>query len=121
MILFIDDDENIRQVVHACLENFSNWEIASAASGKEGLEKIAIAKPDAILLDIMMPHMDGFEFLNHLQTNNLAHIPVILLTGRVDLSEPQKLAQIGVKGAIAKPFNPISLVSQIAEILGWQV
>jgi CheY-like chemotaxis protein len=122
MLLFIDDEENICQIVQACLESFSNWQMTIATSGEEGLAAITIAKPEAILLDMMMPEMDGFAFLKKLQADTeLANIPVVLLTSRIDLIQPKKLAQLGVKGAIAKPFDPIKLVPEIAKILGWQL
>ena len=119
-ILLIDDEEYICQVVESCVELFSNWQITSTRSGEEGLAASAIAKPDAIVLDMLMPSMDGFAVLKELQADpNLADIPVVLLTARVDLTEPQKLAQLGVKGAIAKPFHPTNIASEIAKILGW--
>ncbi|MEE3716323.1 response regulator [Tumidithrix elongata RA019] len=119
-LLFIDDEENIRQIVGACLEYFSDWKPTIAASGKDGLEAIAESKPDAILLDVMMPDMDGFTFLQELQSDPaLADIPVVLLTSRTDLTEPHRISQLGVKGAIAKPFSSVKLVLQIAKILGW--
>ena len=119
-ILLIDDEEYIRQILEACIENFSNWRPAIAASGKEGLAAVAEEKPDAILLDMMMPNMDGFSFLKHLKADpQLADIPVVLITARVDLTEPQKLAQLGVKGAICKPFSSVKIVPEIAKILDW--
>jgi CheY-like chemotaxis protein len=119
-ILLIDDDEYICQVVQSCVEVFSNWQITTASSGQEGLAASVAIKPDAIVLDMLMPMMDGFAVLKELQANpQLADIPVVLLTARVDLTEPQKLAQLGVKGAIAKPFHPTKLASEISQILDW--
>ena len=121
-ILLIDDDESILQIVEVCLENFSNWRPASVTSAKEGLAAIGIDPPDAILLDMMMPNMDGFTFLKNLQSDpRFAHIPVVLLTARGDLIESKKVRQMGIKGAIAKPFHPIKLVPEIAKILNWQI
>jgi CheY-like chemotaxis protein len=119
-ILLIDDEEYICQIVQTCLELFSNWKTETARSGEEGLTALATAKPDAIVLDMLMPSMDGFAVLKKLQADpELASIPIVLLTARVDLTEPQKVAQLGVKGAIAKPFHPTKLVSQISHILDW--
>jgi len=90
-ILLIDDEDYILQIVEACIENFSNWRPALAASGDEGLAAAAKAKPDAILLDMMMPNMDGFTFLKNLKADpQLADIPVVLITARLDLLETQK-------------------------------
>jgi len=87
---------------------------------KKGLEEIFRSKPDAILLDMMMPNIDGFAFLKYLQADpQLAEIPVVLLTSRADPIETKKFVQLGVKGAIAKPFYAITLASQISQILSW--
>jgi len=119
-ILLIDDEYMIRQIVAICLENLSNWKTIIAASGKEALDAIAISKPDAILLDMMMPNMDGFTFIDQLQANpELMNIPVVLLTSCTALLSHQDLMDLGCKGIIAKPFEPTYLVPQIANILGW--
>jgi CheY-like chemotaxis protein len=119
-VLLIDDDEYICQVVQTCLQMFGNWQTEIARSGEEGLSSIAAAKPDAILLDMLMPSMDGFAVLKKLQADpQLADIPVVLLTARVDLTESQKIAQLGVKGAIGKPFHPTKIVNEITKILDW--
>jgi CheY-like chemotaxis protein len=120
-ILLIDDEEYIRLIMETCVENFSNWQSVVVPSCEEGLAAVANVRPDAILLDILMPNMNGLDFLKKLQANpEFSDIPVVLLTSRVDLTEPQKIAQLGAKGAIAKPFQPRQVVSQIAQILGWQ-
>ncbi|PZO35521.1 MAG: response regulator [Pseudanabaena frigida] len=119
-ILLIDDEEYICQVVASCVELFSNWQVKTTMSGQEGLAASATVRPDAIVLDMLMPSMDGFAVLKVLQADpQLADIPVVLLTARVDLTEPQKIAQLGVQGAISKPFHPTKLASQISQILGW--
>jgi len=119
-ILLIDDEKYICQIVQTCVEIFSDWQPAIAQSGEEGLAAVANLQPDAIVLDVIMPNMDGLTVLKKLQADQqLADIPVVLLTARVDLTEPQKIAQLGVKGAIAKPFHPTKLVDQITKILNW--
>lgn len=121
-ILLIDDELHIRQIVKACLEALGGWEVVLAASGQEGLVKVASEKPDAILLDVMMPEMDGLVLLQRLQANPVTQsIPVLFLTGRLSLTEPQRFQPLGVKGAIAKPFNSLTLVPQIANTLGWNI
>ena len=118
-ILLIDDEEYICLIIEACIENFSNWKPVIVPSCEEGLAAVN-HRPDAILLDMLMPNMNGFDFLKILQANpKFADIPVVLLTSRVDLTETQKIAQLGVKGAIAKPFHPTKIVDQITKILGW--
>ncbi len=119
-ILLIDDDDYICQVVQSCIEVFSNWQITTARSGEEGLAASSAVRPDAILLDMQMPIMDGFTVIKKLRADpQLADIPVVLLTARVDLTEPHKIAQLGVQGAIAKPFHPTKISSEISRILGW--
>jgi CheY-like chemotaxis protein len=119
-ILLIDDEQYICQVVQTCIELFSDWQPLTVPCCEEGLAAVANVRPDVILLDMLMPNMDGFAFLKTLQANpEFADIPVILLTSRVDLTESQKITQLGVKGAIAKPFHPVQIVSQITRILGW--
>ena len=119
-ILFIDDETHVRQIVKACLESLGGWDVLLAASGQEGLSKAVSEQPDAILLDLMMPEMDGLVLLKKLQANSVTQsIPVVFLTARKSLTEPQKFQELGVKGAIAKPFNSLTLVPQIANALGW--
>lgn len=119
-ILFIDDELHIRQVVKACLEALGGWNVLLAASSQEGLVKAVSEKPDAILLDVMMPEMDGLALLQQLKANPVTQsIPVVFLTARLSLTEPQRFRELGVKGAIAKPFNSLTLVPQIANTLGW--
>ncbi|HEY9725003.1 MAG TPA: response regulator [Chroococcales cyanobacterium] len=119
-ILFIDDELHVRQVVKACLEALGGWDVLLAASGQEGLVKAVSEKPNAILLDVMMPGMDGLALLQELKANPVTEsIPVVFLTARLSLTEPQRFQELGVKGAIAKPFNPLTLVPQIANALGW--
>ena len=121
-ILFIDDESHIRQVVKACLESLGGWNVLLAASGQEGLSKAVSEQPDAILMDLMMPEMDGLVLLQQLQTNSATQsIPVVFLTARKSFTEPQRFEALGVKGAIAKPFNSLTLVPQIAKALGWKL
>jgi CheY-like chemotaxis protein len=120
LILVIDDEFNIRRIVQASLESLGGWNVLLAASAKEGLVKAISLQPDAILLDVMMPEMDGLALLAQLKANPVTQsIPVVLLTARRSLTEPQRFQELGVKGAIAKPFNSLTLVSQIANAVGW--
>ena len=121
-ILFIDDELHVRQVVKACLEVLGGWKVLLAASSQEGLVLAMSEKPDAILLDVMMPEMDGLDLLQLLKVNPITQsIPVVFLTARLSLTEPQRFQELGVKGAIAKPFNSLTLVPQIAKALGWNM
>lgn len=121
-ILFIDDELNVRRVVKTCLEALGGWNVLLAASGQDGLVKAVSEQPDAILLDVMMPDMDGLDLLQQLKVNPATQsIPVIFLTGRLSLTEPRRFEKLGVKGAIPKPFNSLDLVPQISKALGWNL
>lgn len=119
-ILLIDDEINLAQVIAVCLESFKGWKVIVANSGKEGLRLLATIKPDAILLDVMMPEMDGISVYQNLQKNpDTRHIPVIFLTAKVQVSDRERFAQLGIVGTIAKPFEPLKIADQIAELLDW--
>lgn len=122
LVLLVDDEAHVREVVEACLKDLGGWNVQSVASGHEGLDKLAVVQPDAIVLDISMPGMDGFMFLRQLRTNPLTQsIPVVLLTARARWFTLKQLQSFGVVGAIAKPFNSVSLTQEIAKNLGWNL
>jgi two-component system alkaline phosphatase synthesis response regulator PhoP len=119
-ILIIDDESDIREVAQMSLEMASGWQVLTAESGDKGITKAQQEEPDAILLDAMMPSMDGPETLQKLQTDpSTRHIPVIMFTAKVQPADRKRFADLGVKDIIAKPFDPMKLGSQIAAILGW--
>jgi len=121
-ILIIDDEDSIREIMLACVEDLGGWRAISAASGKEGLLKSTVEQPDAIVLDISMPDLDGFQLLGQLQVNPLTQaIPVILLTAKVLPRDRARFATLNVAGVITKPFNPVTICEQIATILGWHL
>ncbi|MFB2939456.1 response regulator [Aerosakkonemataceae cyanobacterium BLCC-F154] len=119
-LLVIDDEQDIRDVVKVSLEEFAGWQVETANSGKEGLQKVKIGKWDAILLDVSMPDMDGFSVFEQLQANSATKtIPVVLLTAKVLPSDRRRFMEMGVTGVITKPFNPVTVWNQVAEILQW--
>jgi CheY-like chemotaxis protein len=119
-ILVIDDDDDIREVAQLTLETMGAWEVLTASSGSEGLAQAEAEQPDAILLDVMMPDMDGLTTFHQLQTNPATQpIPVILLTAKVQSADQRRFTELGVIAMIAKPFNPMTLATQVAEALGW--
>jgi CheY-like chemotaxis protein len=120
-ILIVDDDEDIRRVVQISLEKFADWRTLLAASGLEGFQIAKTAAPDAILLDVAMPDIDGLTLFQQLQTDSLTNaIPVVFLTAKISPDDRQHFARLGVLGVIAKPFNPLTIWQQLSEILGWQ-
>jgi two-component system, OmpR family, alkaline phosphatase synthesis response regulator PhoP len=119
-ILVVDDEADIREVAQMSLETVSGWQVYTAQSGDEGITKAKQEKPDAILLDAMMPIMDGPSTFRKLQADPATRqIPVIMFTAKVQSADKQKFADLGVKDVIAKPFDPMQLGNQIAQILGW--
>ncbi|MCC0175548.1 response regulator [Waterburya agarophytonicola K14] len=120
-ILIVEDEAGLRQIIQFSLEAVAGWEVLTAASGKEGLMIAEAEQPDGILLDVMMPDMDGDETFKRLQNNpTTKDIPTIFLTSKASVSEQQELLDLGVAGAIAKPIKPRDLVEKICKILHWQ-
>ncbi|MEG4573300.1 response regulator [Microcoleus sp. N3A4] len=120
-ILVIDDEKNLCSVIQACLEHLGGWTVLSALSSSKGLLLAESQLPDAILLDVMMPDMDGVALFGLLQNNAATRgIPVIFLTAKVQAMDLSEFGDLGVAGVIAKPFDPLSLAQQVAEILGWE-
>ncbi|MES1024213.1 response regulator [Gloeocapsa sp. BRSZ] len=119
-ILIVDDDEDICKLVQIALEKFAGWTTIVAESGQEGLFIAKIQRLDAILLDVSMPDIDGVQLFTQLQADaTTCSIPVILLTAKILPSDRQRFTQISVAGIITKPFNPLTIWTQIAAILGW--
>ena len=119
-ILIIDDEDDIREVAALSLESIAGWEVIMAASGAQGLARAIEHKPDAILLDVMMPGMDGPSTFRELRKEPAtAKIPVLLLTAKVQSSDQRRFADLGVDGVLFKPFDPLTLHTQIAAALGW--
>ncbi|MBD1919950.1 response regulator [Microcoleus sp. FACHB-831] len=117
-ILVIDDEEDIREVAQLSLEMVGNWEVLTAGSGREGLAVAAAELPDAILLDVMMPDLDGPSTFEKLQENpRTRNIPVILLTAKMQAADRRRFERLGINGVIAKPFDPMTLAEQVAEAL----
>jgi DNA-binding response OmpR family regulator len=117
-ILVIDDEDDIRQLIQTCLEIMGGWEVLTATSGNQGLILAQSSQPDAILLDVMMPDMDGLTTFQKLQANQTTkHIPVILLTARGRANDQHLFNDLGVRGIINKPFNPQKLAVQVAAAL----
>ncbi len=119
-ILIIDDEDDIREVAALSLESVSGWEVIKANSGAQGLARAAEHQPDAILLDVMMPGMDGPTTFKELRKNPATvQIPVLLLTAKVQGTDQRRFADLGVEAVLFKPFDPLTLSKQIANALGW--
>jgi len=119
-ILIIDDEDDIREVASLSLETVAGWEVIRASSGAQGMARAAEQHPDAILLDVMMPGMDGLATFRELRRNPAtAGIPVLLLTAKVQGTDQRRFADLGVEAVLFKPFDPLTLSAQISRALGW--
>ena len=119
-VLIIDDEDDIRQVAALSLESVAGWEVILANSGAQGLARAIEHQPDAILLDVMMPGMDGPTTFRELRSlPETADIPVILLTAKVQAADQKRFSDLGVVKVMFKPFDPLVLAQEIAATLGW--
>lgn len=117
-VLLVDDDANIRFVAQMSLEGLTTWNIILAESGEEALTKAKSDVPDLILLDMMMPGMDGpTTFAKLKEETACAQIPVIFMTAKVQTHEVESYLELGAAGVIAKPFDPMKLADEICRIL----
>jgi CheY-like chemotaxis protein len=120
-ILIVDDEDDIREVAALSLETIAGWDVAVASSGAQGVARAIEFQPDAIILDVMMPGMDGPATFRELGKNPAtAHIPVLLLTAKVQSTDQRRFADLGVAAVLFKPFDPLTLATQIEDALGWK-
>lgn len=121
-VLIIDDEETIQTVVQFGIRMAAGWDVLTASSGPEGITTAQVEQPDVILLDVMMPDMDGIMTFKALQSNPATKaIPVVFLTAKAQASERRQLTELGISGVITKPFNSLDLPDQIQRILGWEI
>jgi CheY-like chemotaxis protein len=119
-VLLIEDEDHIREIAQLSLESIAGWQVLAASGGTEGLAVAVRERPDAVLLDVMMPDLDGPSTLSALRAHpETAEIPVVFLTAKARAGEQQELRQLGAAGVIKKPFDPMTLADQVAEALGW--
>ena len=117
-VLVIDDEQGIRVILKAALEFTAGWQVLMASSGAEGMTIAQADQPDVILLDVMMPGIDGIALFHQLQANlSTKAIPVIFLTAQVGEIELKNLEELGA-GVILKPFEPEKIAHQVRTLLG---
>jgi CheY-like chemotaxis protein len=118
-VLIIDDEDDIRQIARFALNKIANWEVVDSPNAEAGIALAITEKPDAILLDVLMPGMDGPAALAALQKNpKTAGIPVVFLTARGLPEEVARLKKQGAAGVITKPFDPMTLAEDMSSIIG---
>ncbi|MGA8978412.1 MAG: response regulator [Pedococcus sp.] len=119
-VLVVDDDELILEVAQMSLSMVGGWEVTTATGGQEALDRCARELPDAVVMDVMMPGMDGSTAAVLIsQDPAISHIPVVLLTAKAQAAEDAAKSGLPVVGVLAKPFDPMTLPSQLSAMLGW--
>jgi excisionase family DNA binding protein len=117
LVLIVDDDERLREYVRVNLEQ-EGYEVREAGSAEEGLTALGERSPDLILLDVMMPQVDGWETLRRIQEHTgVGAIPVIMFSGKVDEQSAAEATSRGAQGFIGKPFDPRSLIESTKQQL----
>lgn len=117
-VLVVDDEEDMRELASVFLEMNGAFQVRTAPSGADALLQAAEQRPDAILLDFMMPDMDGPETFRRLRADaSMRDVPVVFLTAKTGENVARDLKMAGAAGVIAKPFNPMTLESELQAIL----
>ena len=118
-ILYIDDEADIREVAEMSLQIDPAFDVRTCGSGEEGVAAAKAWQPDLILLDVMMPGMDGPAVFARLHEDPAtAAIPVVFITARMQPQDVAKLEALGARGVLAKPFDPMALAGQAKAFLG---
>ncbi len=113
-VLYVDDEPDIREIASLALSGVGGLRVTLCASGAEALTEVPVMRPDLVLLDVMMPMMDGPAVLAALRGDPAtAAIPVVFLTAKAQAAEMQSYLRLGALGVIAKPFDPLTLADQL--------
>ena len=116
--LIVDDEDDLRKIAALSLGRVGGMGVVEASSGPEAVEMAVREKPDVILLDVMMPGMDGPSTLSMLQSRpETASIPIIFLTAKAMPREIERLVALGARGVLTKPFDPMNLAQQVRGLL----
>lgn len=117
-ILYVDDEADIREIAEMALGLDPELSVQTCGSGREGIELARQSAPDLMLLDVMMPEIDGPTVLGQLRADPAtAAIPVVFITARTQAQEISNLKELGARGVIAKPFDPMTLAGQVRAFL----
>jgi CheY-like chemotaxis protein len=117
-VLVIDDEDDIRQIARLSLAAVGRMEVAEASCGSEGIRMARQEDPDVVLLDLMMPGMDGLSTFHALRSDpETSEIPVVFLTARATSAEADRLTALGACGVLTKPFDPMALPGLLRELL----
>ncbi|WP_419536437.1 response regulator [Endozoicomonas sp.] len=116
-ILYAEDDEDIRSIVEISLQNFSDLKLIVCNGGTDALKMADSGTPDMVLLDVMMPDVDGLTVLKSLkQREDYQNVPIVLMTAKVQKYEVEQFKALGAVDVIVKPFDPLTLSNQLTAI-----
>jgi CheY-like chemotaxis protein len=119
-ILVVDDDDDVRRLLVMSLARVGGYDVRSVDSGAACLADLAADRPDVVILDVMMPVMDGPTTLEHMRSDPRSFgVPVVFLTAGVVEADVDRLRALPVSGVLRKPFDPMTLPSEVAGLLGW--
>jgi len=117
-ILVVDDDDQVREITRLALEVLGGWTVVEASDGSEAVRLVRAHNPTVVLLDVMMPKMDGPATFAALQADpSTRHVPVVLLTAKVQVGQRQLWDGLAIAGVIAKPFSPATLSDEVDRLL----
>jgi CheY-like chemotaxis protein len=119
-ILVVDDDADVRRLAVMSLSRVGGYEVSAADSGEACLSALAAEIPDLVVLDVMMPMMDGPTTLEQIRSDSRTYaVPVVFLTAGVVETDVDRLKALPVSGVLRKPFDPMTLPAEVAQLLGW--
>ncbi len=118
-ILVVDDEPDLRELARMSLELVGGHQVVLASSGEEALALVVEERPDAVVMDVQMPGLDGPATLRQMHAGGGEVPPTVFLTASVLESEVSELRQLAVVGVLSKPFDPITLASELGQLLGW--
>ena len=120
--LVVDDDEDVRNVMEMTLSRIAHWDVISTDRGATALDLAREHVPDVILLDLMMPEMDGIETARRLLADERTRsIPIVLVTAKASVgTHPEPWVGLGIAGVVSKPFRPRELGDRISDLAGWE-
>ena len=116
LVLIVDDDEQVREYVRVNLEA-EGYSVREAGNAEEGLLAVEESQPDLVLLDVMMPQVDGWQMLQQLQERHGEAVPVVMFSGKADAATADEVAERGARGFIGKPFDPGQLIEKTKQLL----
>lgn len=121
LVLVVDDDDDIRLLVEIALTSFAGWRVVTANDGREAVDAAREHRPSLVLMDLMMPEMDGVAAAAALLADPAtADIPIVLVTAKLTVpGEPSPWEHLAIAGVIAKPFDPVGLADEVRRLVGW--